>query len=83
MLLLLLLLLAFFSVLVSFQELSQFTGQQGKGKVIFLTPLYQFQRLHRHLDISQAITAERSHLHRATARLEPGTFGFQAQVANH
>ena len=39
--------------------------------------------LHRHLDISEVITAESSPLHYVVAGLEPGTFGFQAQVANH
>ena len=39
--------------------------------------------LFRHLDISWAIIAESSHLHIATVRLEPETFGFRAQVANY
>ena len=47
---------------------------------ISLTPLYQFHPLHRHLDISWAITAESSPL---AAVLEPETFGFRVQVANH
>ena len=45
----------FFSIWVFFHEHSRFTGQQGKGEGIFLTPLYHFQPLHRHLDISRAI----------------------------
>ena len=71
----------FFSICVFFHEHSRFTGQQGKGEDIFLTPLYHFCSLHIHLDISQAITAESSPLHIVAAGLEPGTFGFRAQVA--
>ena len=37
-----------------------FTGQQGKGEAISLTPLYQFYPLHRRLEVNQAITAESS-----------------------
>ena len=46
----------FFSIWVFFHEHSRFTGQQGKGEGIYLTPLYHFHPLHRHLDISRAIT---------------------------
>ena len=46
-----------------FHEHSRFTGQQGKGEGIYLTPLYHFHLLHRHLDISRAVTAESSPLH--------------------
>ena len=53
----------FFSILVFFHEHSRFTGQQGKGE-----GLYHFHPLHRHLDISRAITAESSHLHIAGSR---------------
>ena len=42
----------------------------GKGEGISLTPLYHFHPLHRHLDISRAITADSSILHIAS------TFGF-------
>ena len=49
--------LIFFSIWVFFHEHSRFTGQQGKGEGISLTPLYHFHPLHRHLDISWAITA--------------------------
>ena len=42
-------------------SLSQtFTGQQGKGDAISLTPLYHFHPLYRHLEVHQAITAENS-----------------------
>ena len=53
----------FFSIWVFFHEHSRFTGQQGKGEGIYLTPLYHFHPLHRHLDISRAIAAESSPLH--------------------
>ena len=52
-----------FSIWVFFHEHSRFTGHQGKGEGIYLTPLYHFHPLHRHLDISRAITAESSPLH--------------------
>ena len=45
----------FFSIWVFFHEHSRFTGQQGKGEAISLTPLCHFHPYHRHLDISQAI----------------------------
>ena len=41
----------------------RFTGQQGKGEVISLTPLYHIRSLQRHLDISWEITAESSPLY--------------------
>ena len=51
----------FFSFWVFFHEHSQFTGQQGKGEIaISLTLLFNFHPLHRDLDISRVITAERS-----------------------
>ena len=56
----------FFYMWVFFHEHSRITGLQGKG--IPLTPHYHFHRLHRHLDISQAITAESSPLHIAGSR---------------
>ena len=52
----------FFSIWVFFHEHSRFPGQQGKGEGIYLTPLYNFHPLHRHLDISRAIAAESSPL---------------------
>ena len=48
----------FSSIWGFFHEHSRFTGQQGKGEGIYLTPLYHFHPLHRHSDISRAITAE-------------------------
>ena len=72
----------FFSIRVFFHEHSRITGLQGKGEGISLTPYYHFHPLNMRLDITRAITAESSPLHMA-AGLEPGTFGFRAQVANH
>ena len=72
----------FFSIWVFFHNHSWITRLHGKGEGIFLTPHYHFHSLHRHLDITRAITAERSLLHIA-AGLKPGTFGFGAQVPNH
>ena len=54
---------SFFSIYVFFHEHSRFIGQQGKGEGICLTPLYHFHPVHRHLDISLAITSENSLLH--------------------
>ena len=52
-----------FPIWVFFHEHSRFIGQQGKGEGIYLTPLYHFHPLHRHLDSGRAITAESSPLH--------------------
>ena len=60
----------FFSVWVSFYAHSRFTGQQEKGETIYLTPLYHFHPLYKHLDISRVITAERSPLHIASSRTQ-------------
>ena len=53
----------FFSVWVFFHKHSRFTGQQGKGETISLTPLHHFHPLHGHLNISRAITAESSSMY--------------------
>ena len=58
----------FFSIWVLFHEHSRITGLKGKGEGIPLTPHYHFHLLHRHLGISQAITAESSPLHIASNR---------------
>ena len=68
-----------FSICVFLHKHSQFTGQQGKGEGTYLTPLYHFHSLHKH--ISRAITAESSPL--LVAGLGPGTIGFRAQVINY
>ena len=67
---------AFFFIWVFFHEHSLFTGQQRKGESIFLTPLYHFHLLHRHLGISQAITVESSSLHIASSRNQTGNLWF-------
>ena len=67
---------SFFSVRVFFHEHSRFTGQQEKGESISLTPLYHFHPLHRHLDISRAITAENSPLHIASSQTGTGNLWF-------
>ena len=58
----------FFTIWVFIHKHSQITGPQGKGEGISLTPYYHFHLLHRHLNISQAITAESSPLHIASSR---------------
>ena len=50
------------------------TAREGEG--IYLTPLYHFHPLHRHLDISRAITAESSPLHIAGSRTRAGNLCF-------
>ena len=52
----------------SFTNIHHPRDSTGKGEGIYLTPLYHFQPLHRHLDISRAITAEVSPLHIASCR---------------
>ena len=58
-----------------------FTGQQGKGEATSLTPLYHFHPLHRHLDISQPITAESSPLHIASGRTQTGNVWFLSRIS--
>ena len=60
----------FFSIWIFYHQHSRFTGQQGKGEAISLTPLYHFDPLHRHLDIRLFITAEISPLHLASSRTQ-------------
>ena len=59
-----------------FQEHSQFTGQQGKGEAISVTHFYHFHSLHRHLDITRAITAESSPRYIACSRTRTGNLWF-------
>ena len=59
-----------FCIWVFFHIYSRFTGQQGKGEGIYLTPHYHVHPFHRHLDINRAITAE-------------SWPGFRTHVANH
>ena len=65
-----------FSIWILFHEHSRFTGQQEKGEAISLTSLYHFHPLHRHLDISRAITAGSSPLHLASSRIRTGKLWF-------
>ena len=51
--LLLIPLLLFFSILVSFQDHSRITGLQGKEEGISLIPHYHLHPLYGHLDISR------------------------------
>ena len=65
-----------FAVWVFFHEHSGFTWQQGKGEGIYLTPLYNFHPLNRHLDITRVITAESSPLHITSSRTRIGNHWF-------
>ena len=66
----------FFSMWVFFHEHSRSTGLQEKGEGISLTPHYHLHPLHRHLDISRAITAESSPLHIVSSRTRTGNLWF-------
>ena len=57
-----------FSIWVFYHEHSRIAGQQGKGEVIYLTPLYHFHPLHSRLDIGRAIAAGGSPLRMAGSR---------------
>ena len=65
-----------FSIWAFFHDHSQFTGLQGKGEGISLTPHYHFHPLHRHVDISRAIAAESSPLHIASSLARTGNLWF-------
>ena len=56
-----------------------------RGGYRFLTLLYHFHPIHRHLGITRAITAKSSltSVYKLAPGLEPGTFGFSAQAVNH
>ena len=77
------LLLSFFSIWVFFHNYSWITGLQGKREGISSTPHYHFHPFHRHLDISQAITAESSPLHIGSSWTQTATFSFRVQFTNH
>ena len=66
------------TIWVFFHDHSRITGLQGKGEGISSTPHYHFHPLHRHLDISWAITAESSPLHIANSRTRIGNLWFQS-----
>ena len=68
----------------SFTNIHDSQDSIGRRKgVISSTLLCHFNPLHRHLAISQAITAENSLLRISSSRNRSGTFGFQDQVPNH
>ena len=73
----------FFSIWVFFQEHSRFTVQQGKGEAISLSLLITST----HFTDTQKVVGrliQKTHFRtQPAAGLEPGTFGFRAQVANH
>ena len=66
----------FICIWIFFHNHSRATGLQGKGEGISLTSHYHFHPLHRHLDISQAITAESSPLHIGSNRTRTGKLWF-------
>ena len=66
----------FFSLWVFFREHSRFTGLQGKGEGISLTPHYHFHLLQGHLDVSMTIPAGSSHLRIASSRTRTGNLWF-------
>ena len=68
--------LAIFFLWVFFRDHSRITGLQGKVEGISLTPHYHFHSLHRHLDISPAITAESSPVHIVSSRTRNGMLWF-------
>ena len=53
----------------SFTNIHDSQDSKGKGRLFFLTLLYHFHPLHRHSDISRAITADSSLLHIASSRI--------------
>ena len=67
---------SFFSIGVFFHDHSRTTGLQGKGEGIYVTPHYHFHPLQKHLDISQAITAESSSLHIGSSWTRTGNCWF-------
>ena len=72
----------FFSIWVIFHEHSRITGLQGKREGISLTSHHHFHPLrhYRHLDISQAITAEKSPLHIGSSRTRTGNLWFPSDM---
>ena len=61
----------FFSISVYFPKHSRFTGQQGKGEGIYLTLLYQFHPLDKHLNISQHLDIATTHRYEQDLNQEP------------
>ena len=71
-----------FSIWVFFHNNSQIKGLQGKGEAICLTPHYHLHPLHRHLEISRAITANSSPLHIGSSRTRTGNLCFPRSAIN-
>ena len=55
---------------------SRITELSGKGEGISITPHFHFHPLHRHLDISQVITAESSPLYIGSSWTQTGNLWF-------
>ena len=73
----------FFSIWVFFHENARLTGQQGNGEAIFSTRLYHFRNFTDTQMLARKLL-QRAHVcTQLAAGIEPGTFGFQAQVAKH
>ena len=66
----------FFLSAFSFTTIHKSQDCKGRGRGISLTPHYHFHPLHRHLDISRAITAESSPLHIGSNRTRTGNLWF-------
>ena len=66
----------FVSIGVFSHDHSRIAGLQGKGEDISVTPHYHFHLLHKHLDISRAITAESSPLHIGRSWTQTGNLWF-------
>ena len=73
----------FLSTWVFFYEHSWFIGQQGMGEGIYITLLYHFHPLHRHLDISRAITTESSPVHIGSSRTHIKQWGVFLSNGNY
>ena len=61
-----------FFIWVFFHEYSRFTGQQGKGEAIFLTPLYHFILLYKHLKILAGRLLQRAYPRTVLGQLPQG-----------
>ena len=71
-----------FSIWAFFHNKSRITGLQGKGEAICLTLHYHLHPLHRHLEISRAITADSSPLHIGSCRALTGNLCFPRSAIN-
>ena len=66
----------------SFTNIHDSQVSKRKGR-LSLYPFYQFNSPHRHFDISQVNTAEKSPLRIASSHTRTGNLWFPIQVANH